>query len=331
MNLLISVDGGQSSTLALVARPDGTILGTGLAGPSNHVLEPGGMERLRTALDDSITRALTEAGAEAGEVSSVFLGMTGGAATAREMTQPRFPGARVESDYDQITALYGASVAQPGVVVIAGTGAVAYGRDAAGRSAKAGGWGYVMGDEGSGYDIGRRALLAATQAADGRRDPGLLQQMIPQSLGVADLWAVHARVYAGQLDRAGIARLTVLVDQAGQAGDAAALEILSGAGEHLARAAWAVMQRLDAPTLPTFTAGGVFQSTILRHAFIHALGQLAPESVAHEPAFPPVIGGLLLAMQGVGIDITSAIVERIRATFPQSAFAKHQARESSGE
>ena len=201
LGLIIAVDGGQSSTIAMIATLEGQVIGTGFAGPSNHADEPGGHERLRGALDQSVSEALAESGQDPTQVVGLCLGMTGGANLAFDLMTTQYPGARVQSYYDYVTALAGASLTQPGVVVIGGTGAVAYGRSADGREVKAGGWGYLMGDEGSGYDIGRRALQMAAQASDGRIEMTRLLHMIPTQLGLTDLAGVHKMLYSGQVTR----------------------------------------------------------------------------------------------------------------------------------
>lgn len=329
--LILAVDGGQSSTLALVAATDGRILGAGFAGPSNHVDEPGGPERLRVALTQSSREALAQVAAP--HVVSICLGMTGGAEMAYTVMQAMFPQARLQSYYDCVTALAGASLAQPGVVVIAGTGAVAYGRLADGREAKAGGWGYLMGDEGSGYDIGSAALRAASQAADGRAPMTSLMKLIPAHWHLPDLSAVHRAVYAGQITRPQIARLTVPVLLAAQARDVVAQRLLTTAGEQLATAAAAVIEQLglSATGIDVFPTGGVFQSSdFVTSAFRQALHARVPATQVKAPAFPPIVGGLLLALQAAEVELTTPVIETLRATFPQAAATKHQAREQGG-
>jgi N-acetylglucosamine kinase-like BadF-type ATPase len=331
---VIAVDGGQSSTLALIATLEGQIIGAGFAGPSNHVHEPGGVERLRKALYQSISECIRNAQQSTENIASLCLGMTGGAELAFDMVQPHFPQARLQSYDDSVTALAGASIAQSGVVVIAGTGAVAYGQLADGRSAKAGGWGYIMGDEGSGYDIGRSALVAASQAADGRSEqPTQLLHSIPAFFGIADLKAVHTAIYGGQITRPQIARLTVPVVAAAEAGDAVAKRLLDSAGQQLALSALAVVDQLGMiqTGLDVFPTGGVFQgSPQVKAAFQNTIAMRAPAVQVKEAAFPPVIGGLLLALQGADVALNESVIATIRATFPQAAASKHQTREQSG-
>src|SRR5712692_124046 len=243
--LVLAVDGGQSSTLAMVATSDGTILGTGLAGPSNHVHQPGGLARLDNALRQSIGAALQAAGCAADEVSHACLGMTGAVDETSTIVPQILPGAQIQVHHDMVTALAGASLAQAGVVVIAGTGSIAYGRLEDGRDAKAGGWGYLIGDEGSAYDIGRSALQAASRAADRRGAPTRLTESIPAHFKLATFLEVREAVYTPAVSRPQIAGLAALVTQVARAGDPVAFGLLNKAGRDLADTAIAVMLQLN--------------------------------------------------------------------------------------
>jgi N-acetylglucosamine kinase-like BadF-type ATPase len=161
-----------------------------------------------------------------------------------------------------------------------------------------------------------------------------LLQTIPEYLGLADLKAVHAAIYSGQISRPQIARLTVPVVAAAQDGDAVARRLLESAGQQLALAALAVVKQLDMTEtgLDVFPTGGVFEaSPILAEAFRDSIAARAPAVSVKNPAFPPIIGGLLLALEAVGTTPTEAVVEKIRATCPQAAASKHQAREQSSD
>ena len=326
---VLAVDGGASSTLALVATLDGRILGSGLAGPSNHVYEAGGMERLTSALHGSIRAALTAAEIPAEAVASACLGMTGGALEAVPIAQSLLPTATLHSHHDTVTALAGASCARPGVVVIAGTGSIAYGRLDDGREARAGGWGFIMGDEGSGYDIGRSALRAVTQASDGRGPATRLSETILAHYGLADLWAVHRAIYTGTIDRPALAGLTAVVAPAAAAGDGVAIDLLAAAGRDLANAALAVIRTLDQTTagLAVYVTGGVFRAgDLVLASFREALHGESPASRIEAAAFSPVVGGLLLALQAAGRDVDEPLLAAIRATLPGAALAKQDSR-----
>ncbi|MCC7447348.1 MAG: hypothetical protein IT324_08035 [Anaerolineae bacterium] len=329
--VVVAVDGGQSSTLALVATPDGRILGTGLAGPSNHIHEPGGMERLHNALHQSITAALHNAGRTINNVTHVCLGMTGAADIAQQIVQQKIPTAAVQSYYDMVTALAGASVAQPGVVVIAGTGSVAYGRLADGRDARAGGWGWLIGDEGSAFDIGRAALQVAAHAADIRGGPTVLLQRLVDHFQMPSFWDLRNALYTPAITRAQIAGLAALVTAAAQDGDMVALGLLDQAGRDLASIAVGVIKQLGMldTGMTVYTTGGVFKAgAFVLKPFCDTIQAQSSASAVREAAFSPIIGGLLLALKASGSPLDDSIIGAIRNSLPASAISKHQAKES---
>jgi N-acetylglucosamine kinase-like BadF-type ATPase len=326
--IVVAVDGGQSSTLALAAALNGEILGVGWGGESNHIDEPGGVERLNNALNHSITGALASAGRDADTVRGAVLGMTGVSTLAGEIAQAMLPQAQVMVHHDAITALAGASVGQPGVIVIAGTGAVAYGELADGRSAKSGGWGYLMGDEGSGYDLGIQALRAITQASDWRGTSTQLVDMIPQHFGLDDLQALHKAIYSQQITRAQIAGLAAVVGRAAQAGDTAAQDLLKAAAQHLAQAALAVIRQLGVPGMDVYTTGGLFNAgEWVLSPFREAIQIQSPASTVSAAKFSPIIGALLLALKAAGSPLDASVIEQIRDSAPDAAISK-QAKEN---
>lgn len=323
--LVLAVDGGQSSTLALLCEHSGRILACGRGGAVSHIHAPGGYEQYVAAMRDSTSGALRAAGVDASAVGHICLGMTGAMDESRQIVAGLFPGAHVESHHDIITALAGASVGQPGVVVISGTGAIAYGQLADGRSAKSSGWGYLMGDEGSGYWLGVEAIRAACKASDGRGPATELVGRIPQHLRDADLMALHVRIYGQQVERKAIASLASVVGAAADAGDAVALGLLRRAGEELAGAALAVLRQLDqvAVGMNIYTTGGVFRAGApLLDAFAAEITRESPSSTVHGAAFSPSVGALFMALQAADVPLSEAIVANIRATLPEDAVLK---------
>lgn len=323
--LVLAVDGGQSRTLALIATLNGRILGAGLGGPANHVHEPGGMARMTRALQEAIRGAFQQAGLAADRVHSAWFGMTGGAEVVPGIVQEFLACDRLRADDDTVTALAGASLARPGVVVIAGTGAVAYGQTADGRQARSGGWGYLMGDEGSAYDLGIQALRAATKAVDGRGAPTMLMDAVPGHFGAGDLHALRALIYSGAVSRPQIAALARVVSQAAADGDRVARSLLAEAGQTLARAALAVLARLEMleSGMAVYPTGGVFQAgPLLLEPFEAFLHKASPRSSVRQAAFTPVVGALLLALQQAGVSIDAATIETIQTSLPASARSK---------
>lgn len=317
--LILGVDGGQTSTAALLATSDGMILGTGTGGPANHIHELGGMERMERSLRDAVTSAFVAAGITPFKVESACFGMTGGAEFVPAVAGKFLNAGSLIAVHDVVTALAGASTATPGIVVIAGTGAIAYGIDAGGNEAKADGWGYLMGDEGSAYAIGLAVLRAAGRAADGRGQATLLAELVPRFWRKSGLAEVRTALYSDQMTRTEIAGLSWLASCAAEKGDTAAQAILEEAGHNLARTAEAVAVRLnaDGARLSVYPTGGVFRAgKWVLEPFERELKQRLPQIEIKPPAFAQVVGSLLLAQRQAGEAIDTLSLERLRATLP---------------
>ena len=324
-NLVVAVDGGQSSTLALVATRAGHIVGVGLGGPANHIHEPGARQRLATALEAAITAALRVAQADPSDVHRTCLGLSGGAKIAAELAQPLLPHSTIRVEHDFVTALAGASLAQPGIIVIAGTGSVAYGQNGAGESARAGGWGYIMGDEGSAYDIGRAALQAVCRASDGRGPETQLGELITEQFGTSSLAIIHQQIYSGEWTRPQIAALARAVAVAAKSGDGVAQQLIANAGKELALAAIAVAQRLNFDDAIVYGTGGVFRAgEMLRKSFLQELlSQPRASKLTFEIAqFGPIVGSLLLALQDGSGAVEPQVIDAMRQTMPPEAVNK---------
>src|SRR5262249_44790254 len=133
---------------------------------------------------------------------------------------------------------------QPGVVVIAGTGSIALGVNAAGKTARSGGWGPTLSDEGSAYDIARRALRAVVASFDGRSEKKVLNERWVERLGVQTPAELPTVVYSEESESVEIASLADIVTEAAGDGDQVAREILTSAGKDLGRLATSVIERL---------------------------------------------------------------------------------------
>jgi N-acetylglucosamine kinase-like BadF-type ATPase len=242
-DLIATVDGGGSKTVAVVVDRDGRERGRAIAGSSNYTVVGG--ERAAAEVQQAVAEATRLAGGEL-PLRAVWIGLAGvDRAGAREMllplVQPLAPEIRLTNDAELI---FGALPGRIGVVVIAGTGSIALGRDAGGATVRAGGWGHLIGDEGSGYDLGRRALQAAARAADGRGPATVLLDAILRHWELDQPLAMIGRVYRST-EKAEIAALSSLVFAAARDGDPVARRIVADATSELALAATAVAARLD--------------------------------------------------------------------------------------
>jgi N-acetylglucosamine kinase-like BadF-type ATPase len=199
---------------------------------------------------------------------------------------------------DAQAALVGALDGQPGVVIIAGTGSIALGVNRAGEMVRSGGWGPELSDEGSGYDIARRALRAVAAAFDGRSPSTKLSELIFRRLGVETAADLPGVIYSSNRDPVEIASLAELVTEAAQAGDEVATLILSAAGTDLGHLAVSVIERLRMASCAFRIAlvGSVFKAgEPLMAALRKRVLAVAPNAELGPPLFPPTVGAARLA------------------------------------
>ena len=180
---IIGIDGGGTKTIGILATETGQRLAEVEAGPANyHVV---GEAETRAVLENIVAKLYEKAGVPSGSSVRCCLGMAGlGRAADREVIGRICDELGISQNriltHDAHIALVGGTEKQEGVIVISGTGAIVYGINAEGREARASGWGYLLGDEGSGYDIAIKGLQAVARAADGRGDPTALDRSNPQ-------------------------------------------------------------------------------------------------------------------------------------------------------
>ncbi len=325
VRIVVGVDGGQTATVAVVCDETGRLLGCGRGGPANHIHETGGKERQYRALADSIGGALVSAGLAADSISAAALGLTGGRHEAVPVVQSLLPTAQVIGEGDVVTCLIGARAGQPGVVLIAGTGSVAFGINAEGERADAGGWGHFLGDQGSAYDVGHAAIQAVVKAHDGRGPLTALSSEVFAHLEAPDLKTIYDRYHSGQISRATIAGLAVRVAAQAEQGDAVAQRILARAAEDLASMASAVVRRLwpEGVSVVICPVGGLFRAgQPLLDPFHAALSAAAPAAVLEQPRFPPVLGAVLLALKRLAVPLTESVFETLGAARDEIAALK---------
>lgn len=316
---IVGVDGGQTGTRCLVVDEGGRVLTCGHGGPSNHVFGERGRRRLRNALESSIRSALPSDGPI--PIDSMCLGMTGiGKGQERQDLVEEYVREFLEPQYllihnDLVTALAGASVDHPGIMVYAGTGANTYGIDAGGNQITVGGWGHLIDDEGAGYDIGRRALRAVFRAEDGREPPTRLKAKLLEHFGCTSLGMIRQRIYEDDdFTRPEMASLARHVSEAADAGDEIARTILSQAGEILAKMAIVAVQGLKRThqTVDVYYGGGVFNAGCwILESFADAIHRAAPNARVRPPRFPPVAGTIFLALHPLNIPLSEDFLRHL--------------------
>ena len=314
--LVIGVDGGQSSTQTVLATIDGEILAAAVTGPVMHVEIAGVAEQICRVLSQGYQEVLAASNMESSQVCGVHLG--GGGLNDPDRIKSIYQVDRVTKSGDAHIALAGAFPEDhTGIIVTAGTGSQAYGRRADGRTTFAGGRGYYLGDEGSASDIAQQAFRVIYQADDGRSEKTALTAFILSHFQCQDLQQLLVKIYAETYNRHQLAQVSRLVGQAALEGDEVAVRILACAGHELGKTAAAVLRALEQTDLPFPIApnGGVFQAgELVIKAMMNRIQATNPEAYLTEPRFPPVVGAILMAFQDFGIVINEEIFRNIDAS-----------------
>jgi N-acetylglucosamine kinase-like BadF-type ATPase len=301
----LGVDGGQSSTTALIADDTGKVLGVGRGGPCNHVGAAEGRKKFINAIQGCLEAASHQASLDAPvHFAAACLGFSGGPVDKEAILREILRCDQLTVTTDALIALSGATAGQPGVIVIAGTGSIAFGRNAEGRTARAGGWGYIFGDEGGGFDLTRQALRAALRSEEGWGPPTALHERLLESTGARDANDLLHRFYTTEFPRPSIAALSKVIDEAAQDGDPVARDILHNGAQQLASIAGAVRAQLFQPGEKARVAyiGGVFRSELLLERF-RTLIELEEGNRLAPPEMGPAAGALLEAFRAAGVTI----------------------------
>lgn len=307
MKYYIGVDGGASKTAALVIDENRQPLGRGLAGGSNHLRV--GIEEATRNIERSVNMALVEAGIAIKQVEYAYCGIAGADHPAHhqrvvEALRIFFPRGNFVVDTDARIALTGAIGFGHGVVIIAGTGSVAFGRNTAGQEARAGGWGPTLGDEGSGFWIAREGLSAIVRAHDGRGFQTRMTDLLCNDYDMCSPEELPRFVYATTTHADDIARYGKLVIEAAQMGDGIARDILERGGFELAECVLAVARKLHLADseFPVAHVGGAFHaSEFLLGPMRLRLRRDAPGANLGPPVHPPVEGAAMMAIRAAEV------------------------------
>jgi N-acetylglucosamine kinase-like BadF-type ATPase len=300
----LGVDGGQSSTVALIGDDNGVVMGYGAAGPSDHVRGPGGLEKLRKAVTISVGAAWRNSpygGKQLPKFESAFFGMTGGGEDKAPIIRKLIPARLLEVSHDALTALIGATAGQPGIIVVAGTGCICFGMNARGQTARAGGWGYIFGDEGGAFGLARAALVAALRYEEGWGPLTQLRHRIITFSGAKNLNDALHKWYSLDFPRDRVASFSRHIDEAARDGDRVAREILRSGASELAQLVARVRRRIFKPKDLVLVSyiGGVWKSKMVRERFRKLVEEQGQNHV-QAPALGPAAGALLAAYRNAG-------------------------------
>lgn len=298
----IGVDGGATTTRAVVIDEDWTVIARGEAGSSNSY-SVGEARAVQNVLS-AIQNALRSSGIEPEQIESWGLGLAGAIGETeqeqwrevlRAAGQSTLGAAKLAIDEDVVAAQKGAFGGEAGAVCIAGTGANCFGINARGERSRADGLGPLLGDRGSGYAIGEAALRAACLMHDGCLLKTSLLPQVLSALQVASIDELVQRVYAPDFDKSRVAALFPLVLSAAAHDDAEARRILRQAGTELALTAASVLKHLQIERVAV-TGGVISRQSPVREAFETALHGHIPNAQICEPRFDAAIGAALLAL-----------------------------------
>lgn len=309
----VGIDGGGTRTRACIIDEQRRARGWGEAGAWwCGGLHDGAVAQGIAAVEAAVRRARRESGLPLDQPQvGAFLSLAG-IQTARDAARLRRRAAfralepwlaeRIGVDGDPVGALATVTAEGPGIVLIAGTGAACWGRDAAGRTWRANGWGPHFSDEGSGSYLGWAALQATMRAYDGRGPDTALAASVLRHVAVQDASELPRAVYEGEFSRTQIAALAPLLIDAAQEGDPVARDILERAIAELTASVAAVVEKLCLypDTYPLVLAGGLFEHGLFHRLLTEQVGHELPHLKPVKPEHPPAYGAALLALAAGG-------------------------------
>jgi len=314
--VLVGIDGGGTHSTAVAAYPDGRIAAVVKGGGANfHNI---GVEAVRRHLEEMVDALCSQCGCEAEEIC---VGMSALDTTADEATHALFAAGSLRREQldlqsDAYIALMGFTLGEPGVIVICGTGSMLLMLDHQGRQKVAGGWGYLLGDAGSGYTLAREGLLAVIDFSEGTGPATPLMEDALAFFGADVPRALIDRIYAPQTTPDKLAGFARCVLARAEAGDAVAREILERNMERLARSA-AQLIAADPEAGRVGLYGGILvHSDLARTLFAAKLKALAPEAVICPLEYPPELGALIHLLRKRGM-LNADVLSQIKNTYKE--------------
>ncbi len=300
---VIGIDGGGTKCLGVLVSEDGKEIAREQAGAAN--LQQRGVEKATVVVKSVVDKLLESLQVSPEQVACIVAGLAGaGREDIRERAEALikncWTGVPVRVVTDADVALEGAFSGEPGIVLVSGTGSICYGKNTSGQTARAGGWGHLLGDEGSATWIAIKALKSALLMQDGRLPNGELRSTLSTQLGVEDIADVVPEFYRGRITVAQIAELSKLVfDLAGD--DHAARQIVLRAGRELGKLVVAVARKLqtDNDILKVALVGGVFSDEKNKKKLLgpikDEITRVSPDVNFKNPDMEPVLGAVLMA------------------------------------
>ncbi len=309
---LLGIDGGATKTLAAVLDTQEPALHLGHSGPSNE--DAVGAEAAVAALLEAAAQAVQAAGIEQGELDGAVLAVAGTdtASVTRHVRRARGEGWIVVNDV--VGAWATATGAGPGVGVISGTGSNVFGVGPTGNSWRTGGWGHILGDEGSGYWLGVESIKAVLRDRDASGPPTALSDVAASSFGVETIEMLGSLVYSKPLTKGEIASFAIETAAVAEQGDQVALELFDRGARLLGNQIAAVIAQTGLEgSFPVGLIGSTYKAgDVLIKPLRERVAQAAPEARVQIAQEPPVAGSLLLAARACGCEGTISLDQLTR-------------------
>ncbi|TXK83740.1 N-acetylglucosamine kinase [Paenibacillus sp. N3.4] len=328
----IGIDGGGTKTVCILGDKEGHILAESRGASSSVKSRP--WEDVQQVLLTLIRDVLEQSSTDMSRLGGIFLGLAGSdrpedRKRMHDWLQTELPdGVPITVHNDAVTALTAGTWGQKGIALISGTGSIAYGFDpATGAFVRVGGWGYLLGDEGSGFDLGRKALAAVMRAYDGRGKPTALTELVLSHWSLQHPGQLINMIYGQENVRTAIADGSKLVMYAAADGDPIAVNLVEEAIRELEDLVYTVVtsmgieEAVDSSergqfagnAIPLVITGGLFSDKAFEQRFMQTRAIQSGMFNVCLLERPPVIGAYLLALQEQGFELTEVMQQRIAA------------------
>lgn len=301
--VFLGVDGGGTKTHIALMNEDHEVVGEAVSGPSNPLRV--GVETSVTNIVKAVNDACDSSGLSRGDIVAAMLGLAGVRRAdlkqrVRDSFVRRIGIRKTDVVTDAEIALYGTTLGGPGLVVIAGTGSICLGKNAAGAMAISGGWGPLAGDEGGGIGIAQQALHMVAKASDGRGTATALTSRAAKYFRASGPENLIVAIYSPQIDNSRIAGFARFVVEAAVEGDKIARQILRDAGCELGLAASAVITKLklEKTDVPIGCVGSVFKAgKLLTTPLLEKVREVAPKAFLKDPVLVPAYAAAMMALE----------------------------------
>jgi len=311
---VIGMDGGGTKTVGVLADGTGKILARATGDSSN--LQVIGAEKLSGVLAGLVQELCRLAGLEKGAIDHLCAGLAGAGRPAdRETIRGLIESQKLSRhntvDTDAAAALSGAFAGGPGIIVISGTGSICFGKDGAGEIYRCGGWGFMLGDEGSGYFFGQQGLMAALKDLDGRGPKTRIREALEKRYNLRSIDMIISQIYAGKIDRAEIASNAPIIFDLCQEGDECAKQIIAAAGREIGKLVAATARRMgfSGKRVEVALIGSIFnQRQVLMPFMLEETGKVSDKVQFIDPRFKPEIGSVIIALQKEKVQLNDQVL-----------------------